>query len=172
MNKKINKLYETLDQVISKTSSVNLEFSKTIETILEASVAYENLEKKEKLLGLQDNKKLYGFKSSSDARTEVLKITLDIANKNLIDKFLIDLDIFNILSDDEKKLHIYKLKDEIQVLRDNNINPKNLIINKQRFKIWDMVENNFSLTLKQLNVSIFLNRVNILKAKYKEEIES
>ena len=103
MNKKINKLYETLDQVISKTSSVNLEFSKTIETILEASVAYENLEKKEKLLGLQDNKKLYGFKSSSDARTEVLKITLDIANKNLIDKFLIDLDIFNILSDDEKK---------------------------------------------------------------------
>ena len=47
-------MYETLDQVISKTSSVNLEFSKTIETILEASVAYENLEKKENDIRISD----------------------------------------------------------------------------------------------------------------------
>ena len=112
------------------------------------------------------------MKDKTEAKDYTLRYMENVPTTQLINSFINSLENYDSLELEEKKEKLQEIKHQIDMLRENSIEPKRFIINKIRFNVWNKVEHNFSLTLKKLHIDSFINHIKLLKLKYKDEIDT
>lgn len=110
---------------------------------------------KELSLGLSHEEKPYGKTNKDDIINNTMFFPQISDKKDLINKFIELLESFFSLEDtNQKKINLINAKNTLDKLREYGENPKHLIINKKRAKVWFILENRFKQTMKKLDIDL------------------
>ena len=165
-----DEFYKSINNLMNYSFTISSSSKLLADAINEAYIQKQNLEEKEKVLGLENLKVLYGATEKENSLEDTLLYTKNSSIISAIQEFIKTLENYHTLENDEKKRKLHEIKEQITDLREQDVKPEHFIINQTRYDIWNMVENDFSLTLKKLHINSFLSQINFLKSKYKHEI--
>lgn len=127
---------------------------------------------KEIALGLSQQDLPYGSKTLSDISNQVMTHRNTTSTKQTIKRFT-DL-LENYLSLEEpsvKKNTLLEAHDLLTHLGTLKIDPKHLIINRNRAKVWHLLEHSFQKTLKQLDIDFFIEKIRLTRIQHQGVVD-
>jgi len=163
-----NSFYQDIDKFIKHNIDITNSAKSLADMLDEFKITQDNLKKKEELLGLKDTSKLFGKKIKK--ANNVFIYTTYSDNKQFILSLINKLEHYPTLSEDEQLKLLHIIKDDLEYLKTLNISIEHYIINKTRFETWNKIENDFSLTLQNLNIRSFMQHLELMKVKYQKEL--
>ena len=169
---KTEKNYEaSVVKLIEKSLDVNNEIVKLATLLNKISNRQNELEEKEDALGLKEAYKPYGEWKVELIKNDALVYEGNYLKLNeAIDEFSRILDRYAEADATEKKEMFEKLEVLIFMLKDHGIEPLSFIITPERTEVWKEIENNFSLSVRTVDVEFFIENIKMIKLKHSETI--
>lgn len=165
-----SQFFNIIKKFIQKSMDLNNKSIELVSTLKEYENTKSQLKQKEIQLGLKE--KPYGKLNLDEVINNVIVYkNIDIKNTIRDFKYILD-NFFDEQNNDIKKEMIKSANENIKVLKSNGINPMSFIINPQRLKVWDILENEFEVTIKKIEADIFIEKIKTLKLKHFEAIEA
>lgn len=162
-----------MDNVLSlKKSSLSMSSTalSLVELLDEAEKEKFEKEELENLFEFKDKKPL-GTKTPSSQPKNVLYYKTHIKSKSLIEEFVDILEKYDYISSDENKLENLErakyLYDELKLIGEN---PKYLIHNPIRKKVWSMIDQNYLQVKKQFQVGFFIREIKNTRLQFQDEL--
>ncbi len=126
---------------------------------------------KEIMLGLSNEDKPYGNKRLEDVKSNQMIFIPSTIKKEHINTFINLIEsYFKIIKIDDKRNTLIAIKDKITILKDLGENPKHFITNKNRAKVWHILEHKFARTMKKFDIDLFIDKIKLTRMKYQSEI--
>jgi len=169
---KTEKNYESsVLKLIKKSLDINNEIVKLATLLNKISNKQTELEEKEDALGLKQSDKPYGEWRVNLVKNDSLVYEGNYLKLNeAIDEFSRILDGFTEADATQKKEMFEKLEVLIHMLKDNGVEPLSFIITPERAEVWKEIENNFSLSVKTVDIEFFIENIKMIKLKHSETI--
>nr|WP_321265938.1 hypothetical protein [uncultured Sulfurimonas sp.] len=123
-------------------------------------------------LGLSDTNKPYGSSHISLIKnTSLIYGTKNSKLKEHINKFIYILESYMNVEDIQiKKAMLMEAKDLIYTFQELNLNPLHLIINKQRAKVWFLLDSEYEKTLKKFDIDFFIKKIKVTGEQHAKEL--
>ena len=127
---------------------------------------------KEVALGLSEEEKPYGERGASMIENNALVYRANSNKKRLIEMFIGYLEgYFGEEEIFKRKEMLVDAKALSTTLRDIGEEPKHFIVNRQREKVWYILESNFAKTLKQFDIDLFIEKVRLTRLQYQNDFD-
>jgi len=162
-----------MDKILSlKKSSLSMGSTalSLVELLDEAEKEKFEKDELENLFKFKDKKPL-GTKTPSSQPKNILYYKTNIKSKIFIEEFINILEKYNDISSDENKLENLErakyLYDELKLIGEN---PKYLIHNPMRKKVWNMIDQNYLQVKKQFHVGFFIREIKNTRLQFQDEL--
>lgn len=161
-------------KLTSQTADFNNKTISLFNILSEAEKTKLEMIQKEKELGLKENEKPYGHKKLDEVKNDILVYkTLNNQKKEMVEKFIYILDNFFEVKDiSKRKLLLEEVVEILDFFELYEINPLNFIINPNRAKVWHIIQNDYKVTLKKVNIDLFIEKIKLAYLKHSATIEA
>lgn len=129
---------------------------------------------KEIELGLSEQNKPYGEADVADIKDVSLVYKNDnISMKRYIERFIYVLENYLVTEDLEiKKTMFQEAKSAIDLLKSNGVDPIHFIITQERSKVWYLLDNAYSKTMKKFSIDFFIQKIRNTRLQHIDAVES
>jgi len=159
-------------KLTKQTASLGQKGLAAAKILQEAEQMKKQMQEKEAAIGLSEEQKPRGKSSLENIENTTMYYERRGEVSFLIERFIGLLKTFFSENDAQKrKEKLIEAKALSQLLQDKGIPVKSLILNRERQKMWYLLDNEYGNTLKKIDIDLFIEKIHFTRLQYQADFD-